>query len=66
MTFRHYIKVGLLFLSAGLSSYGQSTFATITGSVTDPSGAVLANAKIQARETTRVYKFDVTTNADSV
>jgi hypothetical protein len=32
--------------------HGQTTFATITGSVTDPSGAVLPGATIVATHTT--------------
>ena len=31
-------------------SYGQSTFGTIIGTVTDPSGAVIANAKVDIQE----------------
>jgi hypothetical protein len=63
------LRLYLIFLAlllAGLPANGQSTFATITGSVTDPSGAVLANAKVEAIEVTRNYRFSVTTNAEGV
>ena len=39
------ISLGLLFLSAGLA-LGQSTYGTITGSVTDPSGAAISGANV--------------------
>jgi hypothetical protein len=39
-------RVNCLFLLASLAGYGQSTFGTITGTVTDPSGAVVPNATV--------------------
>ncbi|MFZ2085645.1 MAG: carboxypeptidase-like regulatory domain-containing protein, partial [Candidatus Sulfotelmatobacter sp.] len=35
-----------LLISASLSLYGQSTFGTISGSVTDTSGAIVTDAKV--------------------
>ena len=39
---------GLLVLPTGV--YGQSIYGTLTGIVSDPSGAVVANAKLQLRD----------------
>lgn len=64
--FRQCFAAALLTLSGVCLSFGQSTFATITGSVTDPSGAVLSNARIEATEITRNYKFQATTNDEGV
>ncbi|MGH9830638.1 MAG: carboxypeptidase-like regulatory domain-containing protein, partial [Blastocatellia bacterium] len=44
---------------AGWPAYSQTTFASITGSVTDPSGAVVVGAKITA--TNRDTKVQTTT-----
>jgi len=42
--------------------YGQSTFATITGSVTDPSGAVLPGVEVTAVHKTLGLKFTTLSN----
>src|SRR5580698_9635599 len=53
---RHLLVASVLFLAAG-AILAQSDRATITGTVTDPTGAVVANAPIQAKhiETGVVY-----------
>ncbi len=40
----------------------QSTFATITGTVTDPAGAVVPNVRIEATETSKNYRFVTLSN----
>src|SRR5688572_27940981 len=40
--------MGLVFLLACASGYGQESRATLLGRVTDPSGAVIAGSKVQA------------------
>ncbi len=42
--------------------YGQSTFATITGVVTDPTGAVVPNATIEITLVDRNQKFTAASN----
>ncbi len=52
----------LLSLSAALS-WGQTGLATITGTVNDPSGAVLANAPISVRNTENGQVFSAASSA---
>jgi hypothetical protein len=56
----------LLFLgSAGLFAagvYGQSTFATITGAASDPTGAVVPGVSVEAREKNTGYVYRAETN----
>ena len=47
---KFYSLAALLFLCSALS-FGQGANGTITGTVTDPSGALIANAQIQAKNT---------------
>ncbi|MGH9455884.1 MAG: carboxypeptidase-like regulatory domain-containing protein [Terriglobia bacterium] len=42
----------------------QSTFATITGVVTDPVGAMLPGAKVEAINTTKNYPYTAVSNSD--
>ncbi len=48
------------------SAYGQSDRATITGTVTDPSGAVVPNATVTATDPSTAAAFTTTTNANGV
>ena len=66
MTFVRVFSTICLALVLALNAAGQSTFATITGAVTDPSGAVLAGANIEATEVTRNYRYTAQTNAEGV
>lgn len=45
-------------------AWGQQVTATITGRITDPSGAAVANAKVTATSVERGIQYPATTNAD--
>jgi hypothetical protein len=49
---------------AGPLAYGQSIFATLTGVVSDPSGAVVPSAKVQLRNEGTASLRDTVTNTD--
>lgn len=51
------------FLLAGVLAFGQTDRGTITGTVVDPSGAVLANAAIEARNGANGQVFTAATTA---
>jgi len=51
----------LVFSSSGLGA--QSTNATITGRVTDPSHAIIADARISAINTATNFRYDTSTNS---
>src|SRR5215210_4444231 len=46
------------------SAIGQSTFATITGTVTDPAGAAVPKATIEVTQAGTGYRFDTTSNEE--
>jgi hypothetical protein len=46
------------------SAWGQQVTAAVTGKVTDPSGAAVANAKVSAKSVERGTVFNTTTNSD--
>ena len=48
------------------AALAQSTFATITGVVTDPGGALLPNAKVEGTNTAKNYRYTATTNSEGV
>ena len=52
------LRIATLFLMCALSAFAQGDRGTITGTVTDPTGAVVPNANIQVTnsETSAVYK----------
>lgn len=56
-----YIGVAVLFITSAAGVFAQST-GTIRGTVTDPSGAAVANASVQARDTNTGVKRSATTN----
>ncbi len=47
-------------------SWGQQVTGAITGKVTDPSGAPIANARVQATDTQRGTVFPTVTNGDGI
>lgn len=58
----------LVLLMAVLSSASraQSTFATVTGNVTDPTGAAVVNATIEVRNLKTGYVYTATSNEEGV
>src|ERR1043165_7065988 len=57
------VAPALLLLCLGPTrSHAQSTFATITGSVTDPAGAPIPGVAIEAIQTETNYRYAVLTN----
>src|SRR5438034_4531024 len=59
--FASWVIVYMLF---GSLSYGQAIFATLTGVVSDPSGAVVPNAKVHLRNESTGSMRDTVTNSD--
>jgi len=57
-------EAGLLALLLVIPAFGQSTFGTLLGTVTDPSGSVLPNSVITATNTDTSAKRSVLTNQD--
>ncbi len=51
-----------LFVAVGSSAHGQQVFGSIAGTVTDPSGSAVANAKVTITDTTKGTSSDVMTN----
>lgn len=65
MARRLVLLLGALVCLAG-SAAAQTITAAITGTVADPSGAVVANAKVMATNTGTNVTFDATTNESGV
>ena len=59
------LPIGLaLVLSASVSiGYAQQVFGSIFGTVTDPNGAVVINAKVTITDVNKGTKFEVTTDS---
>src|SRR5574341_1628043 len=56
------VLVLLLFALAAAPSAAQTTFATITGTVTDPTGSIIAGANITATHVARNYRYTAQSN----
>jgi outer membrane receptor protein involved in Fe transport len=56
----------MLFVLATAPAFAQTTYATITGTVTDPSGAVVPGATVLARHADTSFAATAATNADGV
>src|SRR5438270_10079331 len=54
----------MLFVGAPALVWAQQVTATINGTVTDPSGAVIAGAKVTATDTQRGTQYTDSTNSD--
>src|SRR5438876_145259 len=61
---RTFLCVVAAWMLVGSLTYGQSIFATLTGVVSDPSGAVVPNAKVHLRNESTGSLRDTVTNAD--
>src|SRR3954462_12490672 len=58
--------LGLGFLLSGLSCWAQEVTASITGTITDPSSASVAGAKVTAKDLDRGTERQTTTNGDGI
>ena len=65
-TFRCLVGVCLLALFSLSPAFGQTVTGTITGEVTDPSGAVISGATVTAENTATSVKTTAQTNASGV
>jgi hypothetical protein len=65
MSMRHVAswKPVLLVVFLALSAFAQRDLGTVVGTVTDPQGAVIANAKVTITEDATALSYDTTTNA---
>ncbi len=54
----------LLLLLAPVTAFGQAVYGNIVGTVTDPQGAAIANAKVTITDTARQTSVTTSTNAD--
>src|SRR5262245_2065400 len=61
-----FLRFCLAFLLVSSAAVAQTTFASITGTVTDPNGAVIPGAAVEATHTQSNYKFSVVSNAAGV
>ena len=55
--------LGFLFLLSFLSARAQSTNASLTGRITDPSKAAIVDAKIAAIRTDTNFRYETSSNA---
>jgi hypothetical protein len=62
MQLRNLLSLAGLILLMARPAVAQTTFATITGTVTDPSGAVLPNASVEATRLENNYPYSARTN----
>ena len=58
--------IAILCLMFAASAWSQDTKGTISGRVTDPSGAVIAGAQVVVTNTAMGTKSDLTTNAEGI
>jgi len=57
------IGIALALGSSATTAYAQQVFGSIFGTVTDPAGAVVANAKVTITDVNKGTTFEVTTDA---
>ena len=56
------VFLALLALLSGTTALGQAVYGNIVGTVTDPSGAAVPNAKVTITDTSRGVSVNTTTN----
>jgi hypothetical protein len=61
---RHTVVTVAALLGCSLAAFGQATDSNLVGSVADPTGAVVANAKIKATNLDTNVPYETTTNSD--
>ena len=59
-------RLTLVFLLCALAAFGQIGTSTITGRVTDPSGAVVPNVSVTVVNTGTNFQFMAQTNSDGL
>ncbi len=62
----HSLFACLIFLALAAGAFAQVSQGTLSGTTTDPSGAVLTDSKITATNTATGETFNTTTNADGL
>jgi hypothetical protein len=60
------VRASLLALACSLAASAQSTFATLTGAVMDPTGAAIAGAQIEAIRIQTNFRYTATANDQGV
>ncbi|HEV2172874.1 MAG TPA: carboxypeptidase-like regulatory domain-containing protein, partial [Nitrospira sp.] len=65
-TFSYIVGICLVSILCLASAAGQTVTASITGTVTDPSGAVVPGAKVVAENVATGVKTSAQTNSDGV
>ncbi len=56
------LRAGCLFVFAAAALLAQTTFASITGTVTDPNGAVIPNIVVEATHVQSNYRYNTVSN----
>jgi hypothetical protein len=62
--FMSFLRAAALFLLAALCSFGQLNRGTITGTLTDSSGAVIPSVQVQIRNTSTNVRTEATSTGD--
>jgi hypothetical protein len=60
------IRLWLGFLLLSRAAIAQTTYASITGTISDPNGAVIPGVTVEATHLESNYKYNVTSNASGV
>src|SRR5215831_38853 len=60
------LRVGFLSATAVMTAIAQTTFATITGTVTDPNEAVVPAAAVEATHVQSNYRYTASSNEAGV
>lgn len=60
------VLIAAIGVALSSAASAQTTFATLTGTVTDPNGAVIANATVEATHTASNYRYSATSNESGI